>query len=146
MKPWTNHSRWDLPKQTWLTEEGKTGDCWRCCVAAVLGLPAETVPHFADGQVSFSAVLCNTQSWLSARGWVMIDVPPGEITFHGNGGDIITPPPVIQVGPTVRSRSAANKHAVVMIGDDVVYDPHPSEAGLLAVTQSQLLLPIHFRY
>jgi hypothetical protein len=30
-------------------EEGRYGDCFRACVASLMELPAEAVPHFCDG-------------------------------------------------------------------------------------------------
>jgi hypothetical protein len=55
-----------IPKQTLLVEDGEIGDCWRCCIAAVLGVPATEVPHFLrneDGTVNHN-VDADTQRWL----------------------------------------------------------------------------------
>src|SRR5438270_13938396 len=36
-------------------EQGLTGDCWKCCLASILELPYEAVPHFVqlqeDGEI-----------------------------------------------------------------------------------------------
>ncbi|MBA4019155.1 MAG: hypothetical protein C0483_18470 [Pirellula sp.] len=136
-----------IPKQTFLVEDGKIGDCWRCCIAAVLGLPAEMVPHFLmkdDGTHNHECD-ADTQLWLCERGY--------RITYANSFGGArealwfprwssspIDPPvPLIGVGPTQRSKGLGKHHAVVMIDGKIVYDPHPSEAGLTAIIEQYLI-------
>lgn len=136
-----------IPKQTFLTEEGKIGDCWRCCVAAVLGLPAEEVPHFvmtADGKHNHNDD-ADTQRWLNGRGLQMCLVSSyggrEALRYPCWHEDVekFPPPVVIAVGPTVRSKSRGHYHAVVMRGNELLYDPHPSEAGITAVVEQYLI-------
>ena len=45
------------------------GDCWTCCIAMVMGLPYEEVPHFVKAQVWYGLdhfVSC--WNWLGPRG------------------------------------------------------------------------------
>jgi hypothetical protein len=139
-----------IPKQTFLVEDGKIGDCWRCCVAAVLGLPAVDVPHFClneDGTHNHNDD-ADTQRWLNARGLQMVLV-------SGYGGreavrypcyheDLphFPPPLVISIGPTCRSKGRGRYHAVVTQGTELLYDPHPSEAGITAIVEQYLIFPI----
>lgn len=136
-----------VPKQKFLTEEGKVGDCWRCCVAAVLGLPAEEVPHFLvlNDNERTGDMDADTQRWLNARGYGMVYAS----TFGGReslrypcySADLkaFPSPVVIAAGPTPRSKKPGQHHAVVMQGGVMLYDPHPSEAGLTAITQEYLI-------
>ena len=132
--------RWDWPKQVHLTENGEIGDCWRCCVAAVLQVPAETVPHFVRDGRSADA---DTQRWLNQRGFVLIEVGKVGFSLHGWGRDDVIRLPVIECGPTVRSKKRGAHHAVVAISGELVYDPHPSGAGLLCATEQWLIIPAH---
>lgn len=44
------------------------GDCLRACVATVLDLDAEQVPHFADCGASADEALAHARRWLGERG------------------------------------------------------------------------------
>jgi hypothetical protein len=122
---------WDIPKQSQLVENGQAGDCWRCCIAAILQVPAENVPHFLEealrDRMSMDPL---TQRWLNARGWCLIESK--KFQFPRYYGDPFDGLPVIAAGPTERS----------MMHEKLVYDPHPSNAGLTAVTEEYLVVPI----
>ncbi len=136
---------WNLPKQTifsnWGDEKQPPGDCWRCCVAAVLQIPAEVVPHFA----ALNQGDADTQRFLNARGYGLLRFNHGFSWENGIfipqfGGDKAPEIPVIMVGPTVRSKQPRQYHAVVMMDQQMVYDPHPSEAGLLIQAYGYLIV------
>lgn len=138
-----------IPKQTLLVEDGEIGDCWRCCIAAVLGVPATEVPHFfrnEDGTVNHN-VDADTQRWLNERGYCIAyaNTNGGREAFNfprwANDKGFVHPP-VISCGPTERSKGLGKHHAVVTINGGMVYDPHPSEAGLTAVTEQNLIFKI----
>lgn len=143
--------RWNLPKQTqfvdW-TEQNprKAGDCWRCCIAAILGLPAEQVPHFLQEELDSRATDdwkdCDqrTQLWLNQRGFVLARISGGYLCFDHAGQDALIP--VIKCGPSPRSRKMHQHHAVVYVGNEMVYDPHPSNAGLTAIMEQYLVVPV----
>lgn len=137
-----------IPKQTHLVENGVIGDCWRCCIAAVLGLPAEEVPHFGSGDDGKWNHQCDydTQKWLNDRGYVITyasAVGGSRSAFclpcYSADSDICDSIPLIACGPTQRSKGLGKHHAVVMVGRDIVYDPHPSEAGLTAIIEQWLI-------
>ncbi len=131
----TQVNMWNnIPKQTFLKENGQIGDCWRCCIAAIIGLPAEEVPHFVAEEKGNADV----QSWLSEKGYVLISA--SNISVPRWFGDNIEYP-VICCGPTVRSKKIGEHHAVIMMNNEVVYDPHPSESGLLATVNQYIIIP-----
>lgn len=138
---------WDWPKQTLFRkpEIGQAGDCWRCCIAAILQLPAEEVPHFL--QVALDEQTHDmdprTQRWLNERGFVLVEASFIRLPCGGTGGLRDRPlVPVIACGPTQRSKAMGQHHAVVMVGDKVVFDPHPDDNGLLAIVDTYLVLPL----
>ena len=115
-----------IPKQTLLVENGEFGDCWRCCIAAIIGREATNLPHWMRDAEHAEA---DTQRWLKERGWIMIEAAKMWVPqWHGDSHYW----PFIVYGPTVRSKTSRDTHAVVKLGQEIVYDPHPSEAGLLA--------------
>ena len=102
---------------------------------------ASEVPKFLDGHGAENGNCdADTQDWLNDRGFGMIYVPGGFGSlcyprWHDRGVAL----PLISAGPTVRSKEIGQNHAVVTIGRKVVYDPHPSEAGLTAITEQYLI-------
>ena len=68
----------------------------------------------------------------------------GAVSFPAwmNSKPYYLEPPIIACGVTARSRTSEDVHAVVAMGGKVVYDPHPSEAGLLVVTGGYLVIKI----
>lgn len=138
----------DIPKQTFLVENGEIGDCFRCCVAAVIGRGAEEVPHFCrkeDGSHNHNDD-ADAQRWLNAQGYLLICVSASggrEVVKYPCWHEDVEkfpPPVVISVGPTCRSKGRGKYHAVVTRGNDLLYDPHPSEAGLTAIIEQYLVL------
>lgn len=136
--------RWDWPKQKLLVENGEVGDCWRCCIAAILQIPAEEVPHFVEIAIKEQCDGTDplTQSWLNARGYWFVSMRFGPLYCPRRFGDSAYQPfPYIASGPSVRSKTEHDLHAVVMADDQLLYDPHPSDAGLLAVVKRSLIVP-----
>lgn len=127
-------------KQAFMKEDGAIGDCWRCCIAALLNLPRDQVPHFYKETLVQSAET-QAQAWLNERGYVLIS--GGPFYFMSLYECKIDPiQPFIASGPTIRSKKMREHHAVIMLGEKMVYDPHPSEAGILAIVERELILPM----
>ena len=103
------------------------GDCFRACVASLLDLPLEDVPHFATFGVE-GGWLLECRRWLKERGLTIIftDEPPPAGCL------------AIASGPTPRGA----EHAVVVRGQELVHDPHPSRAGLSCATSAFYILPL----
>lgn len=98
-------------------------NCFRACVATVLGLPINEVPQGCDGATwDWDAF----QDWLATRGMQAI-----EVTFE-NGGTLYntrTAVPCILTGPSPRN-CASGRHAVVGEFEgysfNLLHDPHES--------------------
>lgn len=103
-------------------ERGQHGDCMRACLASILDLPREQVPHFAqldaEGKGHFWEMVAEFvrecgYSIVTVRGqyvWSQDDI------FHIIGG----PSP----------RFVGGFHAIVGRNGQPFHDPHPSRAGL----------------
>jgi hypothetical protein len=57
-----------------VVDKGK-GDCWRCCIASILELPAEAVPNFVGEQrMKFGFMACDlAKRWLNERGLTLLE-------------------------------------------------------------------------
>ena len=115
-------------------ENGKHGDCMRACVASVLELPIEEVPHFTDG---------DREDWI--KGYLRF-LHDHEWLLYGRGG-IGGPHPEIgkdecpyyfAIGPSPRKGS--HNHMVVCHKGEVVHDPHPDKTFLDDITVFEILL------
>lgn len=105
---------------------GQHGDCQRAVIASLLDLPRAEVPHFlqlADGDPSTYWELL--QAFCLKHGYAYMTQPArcGAL-FFGYEGDIFHE----ISGPS--PRGAGVMHAVVGNNGNVVFDPHPSRAGL----------------
>ena len=104
---------------------GSIGDCWRACIATILGLPAEDVPHFeklatqVGVEVSGTAL---TAAWLEDRGMTLAQVTDA-LLWTGDG--------FLCIASGTSPRDPDVRHCVVHDGVDVVHDPHPSRDGLV---------------
>lgn len=112
------------PDQTVLHDERNVGNCLQATIAGVLGWPLAAVPHFALlGEDHWWDC---AQAWLNSQGY-WIDYKP--TSYADEGGELL--PRCWLSGRSPRGFS----HAV--IGDaatlQMLHDPHPSRAGLLAV-------------
>lgn len=99
---------------------GVYGNCLQAAVASALGLELDAVPHFG----AFTWWEPATRLWLRGRGldWRMVGAIPA-------GRSVV-------VGETVRQ---TGQHAVVGDAGEVVWDPHPSRAGLATVSRAYVL-------
>lgn len=110
--------------QQFMHNESSKGDCFRACLATILELPIQKVPHFAllDFAPDVSVSMQCAQAWLEANGYEMwMGIDDGERPL----------PLCIVNGLSPRGI----KHAVV--GDtatgEIIHDPHPSRSGLTTI-------------
>lgn len=99
------------------------GDCFRACIASILELPADEVPHFGRLAWPDENMDVIAASWLALllnRELVYWDAP----LFRG---DPLWDLPLIASGKSPRSEA---HHAVVWQYGKVAHDPHPSDSGL----------------
>ncbi len=124
------------------TTDGRLGDCLRACIATVLACEYDEVPHFAEHGPSW---FDNWRRW--TRMFAGCDV--GTLTpAHGTLRPYLPDPNPgvigIGVGPSPRA-PLRRRHAVVVDLDlRLLHDPHPSRAGLAAVDEVHLLVPIYW--
>ena len=107
-------------------ENGRFGDCYRTCVAAILNMQPEDVPHFFDGcpdNEQAPAAGEASRAWLAERQLVEIN-----IAYDGSVGlDVVLATtghhcfgaPMILTG---QSRLGVN-HCVVIMDGKIVCDP-----------------------
>lgn len=95
---------------------GRPGNCLQAAVASLLDLNLDEVPHFIehDDWLEYFVDFC------VERGYRPLMRPPAAHVAYG-----------MAWGPSERGV----RHAVVWIDGRMVWDPHPSRAGLLRVTE-----------
>lgn len=108
-------------------EIGQQGDCQRAVIASLLELPISEVPHFlqlSGGDPSTYWELL--QAFVRQHGYVYMTQPArsGAMIF-GDEGDVFHE----IAGPSPRGNDYL--HAVVGNNGRIVFDPHPSRAGLV---------------
>jgi hypothetical protein len=133
-------------------EAGTVGDCWRCCIASILELPYEAVPHFVANEVrgESDSYWNDTQEFLREQRFVLasfalwgtntpflrfgIEEPRFHFTAPGHWIAAVKSPRFIEDGEP-------GSHVVVMNGSSIVYDPHPQrDDGHLGFTDAYLLV------
>jgi hypothetical protein len=110
-------------KQTIL---GPKGNCFAACIASILDCPISNIPDLNAYEESeeWMQVL---NDWLSGRGLGYMEclVPMDELDVFFGSKDFYH----VIVGPTERNSSLF--HAVVGRKGKVVFDPHPTDLGLI---------------
>lgn len=104
------------------------GNCMQAAVATALGFRLEEVPHFVAGGEDWWDRM---NAWLTRNaGLVLLGTAAGDWTV----------PPVLHLtqGRTVRD----SQHVVVSFGGQMVWDPHPSRAGLAEVLHQEFFLAV----
>jgi hypothetical protein len=107
---------------------GVYGDCQRAVIASLLDLPIQEVPHFL-GESKNDAVGYWTllQKFLRDKGyaWLVVPAKSGAAFFGAEEESIYHE----ISGPS--PRGSCLTHAVVGCDGKIVFDPHPSNAGLV---------------
>jgi len=113
--------------------DGTPGDCYRAAIASLFALPAEEVPHFG----LYLSWWDETRRWLHGRDRDLAYVEPGD-DLHKLWCELEHATPVLVGG---RSPRGAFGHVVVgFVDGTVLWDPHPSRAGLRTV--DEFFLPV----
>lgn len=114
-------------------ETGLIGDCDRACLASLLELPSDSVPHFfdyppEDGGDRGHAEKCK---WLEAHGYTWADIPLQLETIN----DALSwaeryLPASLHYQVTAQSKNGSG-HAVIAKRGEIVWDPtyHDDESG-----------------
>lgn len=107
-------------------EIGQYGDCQRAVIASLLDLPISSVPHFLQIANGDTIIYYEElQKFLLSKGYAYLTVRAFNWdAFFGLNEEIYHE----ISGPSPRGNGV--HHAVVGKGGKIVFDPHPSKAGL----------------
>lgn len=124
------------------TREGfPFGNCVQASYSAIFEVPLECIPRFDPAA---AAELGTTQDvyerkWLASLGLDLVEVAvPATENLPQEVLDRVPPIPHLMSGVSPRGFC----HRCVGVGGQLVWDPHPSRAGLLTVYSIGLLLPL----
>lgn len=106
-------------------DNGVYGDCMRACIASLLEVSLEQVPHFyRDGDEYFDFYL---NQFLAENGLSAVSFNYFDITHAPKAVNGVTNIYYIVSGQTSRG----TYHAVIGCNGEIVHDPHPSKTGLI---------------
>lgn len=118
-----------------IPEKGLIGDCYRTCIACILNLEVEDVPHFyADlwkpGESSVDQALVDKLAieWLKQRGILVVQFPLKAVDneqFYKWAAAYIAPEIYFMLG----CNSSQGGHAVVVRSDGYMWDPSKNNTG-----------------
>lgn len=118
-------------------DEGQVGDCLRACVASVLGLEADDVPHFFHDACPSDEGAERLKEWSRHRG-----VVPCYIVYPGSTplqavldywGGMNPDVPAILYGST-----QDEEHCVVIMDGEIKHNPSWSNSPLVRPTSENL--------
>jgi hypothetical protein len=127
--------------QTQRIEGWPYGECVRASYATILGMPIDDVPRFdpAAAESAGQDQGDREREWLASIGLGLVEIsaPPSEGL----------PPEILDCMPEVPHLMSGISprgygHRVVGIGGKLLFDPHPSRAGLVSVYSVGLLVPL----
>jgi len=104
-------------------ENGMYADCMRACVASILELEPEAVPHFTDGHPPADEVYAALDDFLSGMGLAAFGVAfPGSLSF----GELLEHFGALNPNATymlIGRNGEGDNHCVVCQGGVVAHDP-----------------------
>lgn len=110
-----------------LQKQLKSNDCWRTCIASILSLPADQVPHFYGIYPSAHTAITKARSWLNERNHNLITLYlPGELSYEQALSSSWCAPNMYAVLSGMALNNA--DHAVIVYNGIVVMDPSTGEA------------------
>jgi hypothetical protein len=124
-------------------ENGKWGDCFRCCMAMVLGLPVEDVPHIYEGcqngPIDREEREDRMRKFLGPLGLKEMNIPYDTSDYESILLTISAFSPGVAYLLSGKSRIGAN-HCVVCRDGEIYHDPSgngivgPTSTGYYMVT------------
>ncbi|WP_422049879.1 hypothetical protein [Shimia sp.] len=113
-------------------DNGQWGDCYRTCVAIIMGMPAAEVPHFCDGGGHDGAK--ESQDWLRERGLSHVTI---YYTAENDLEKILSTlghySPEVPMIVTGMGKRGVN-HSVVAVDGQIFCDPATGKADQDALT------------
>ena len=107
------------------------GNCQSAVMASILELSIDEVIDTTSDAVRDNGFWEPIYDWLAERGLKMISVQPGDDRLKGAYS--------IACGPSPRG---SFHHAVVCKNGVMVFDPHPSDDGLLSISRHDMIVPM----
>lgn len=104
-------------------ESNQWGDCFRCCIASILELPASDVPHVMCGDDTTGKWYGLLLDWLQPQGLSYIE-------FHMDPKAPWNWDPKARIYHTLSGWSGRARHTVVALNGEMVHDPAPQKNGL----------------
>lgn len=107
------------------------GNCLQACVASVLDLPLEAVPHFVGDDWATAGELhwwSEWRRWTAARGLSLTTRAPEPGEYY------------IASGPSPRDPENM-AHVAVYRDGDLAHDPHPDGTGVVEVRTRWVMRP-----
>lgn len=134
-----------------LVEQRASFDCMTACLATIFGVPYEDAPVLADPETCepIDQWLRVMTLWLHERGFHPQSFSLDQRIIDSWGPRPARSPwywPTLWMGgvlsPRFEEDGEPGHHAVVMQGNDLVYDPHPQrEMGHLGFVSAEIFLP-----
>lgn len=111
------------------------GECVRASYATLLDLPLYHVPRFDPGALRPGELQGDRERrWLALLGFLLLEVPPAPLSAVPK--DLLGAPHLMS-GLSPRGFG----HRCVGLMGQVLWDPHPSRAGLTSVWSVGFLVP-----
>lgn len=105
-------------------ESGRFGDCYRTCVAMIMGQKPADVPHFCSGNAEDVSGIIALREWLKPQGYgVFQSIYPPDTEFSTLLRSLHVFSPGVPVIVTGMGGRGVN-HCVVVLGGEVFCDPH----------------------
>lgn len=127
---------------------GTFGDCHRTCIACLLDLEPEQVPHWGVHYHEPEKFNAMAQEFLKTQGLMFVTSAFGNCSVD----DLLCSQGKINPGAyyllTGKSARGCN-HVVICLNDKIVHDPHPSDVGITGPTDEgwywiDYLVPLRF--
>lgn len=95
------------------------GDCLRACIASLLEMEPDDVPHFADNGVDWPTMLADLRAWLldaiGEYAWV--------VQYSSEASDAEIRSLIAELNPKQYYLLFSEDHVVVCLDDKIVHDP-----------------------
>lgn len=122
------------------TEGWPTGECVRATYAAILNRPIGSIPRFDPASLAEGEEQRDREhKWLASQGLGLVEI--------STASDEELPPEVLACVPDVEHLISGMSprgfgHRCVGRAGRVIWDPHPSRAGLVSVYSIGFLVPL----
>lgn len=122
------------------TIKGSNGDCFRACIASILEVPIEQVPHFFNNNVSAEEGIRATREWLKSMGYgyeefAMDGTSPFSELKEFCNAHLSADQYFVLIGTSIRGFN----HAVILKDGEIVHDPSADPGHTVLVGPARML-------